>query len=79
MSNLVRTTIMLPEELVDQVKLTARLKNMSMSAYIRESIKEKVEGKTKKGPKINLDELAGKYKLGINKLYEKRSELYDEE
>ena len=78
MSNLVRTTITVPEPLYSQAKMLAASKGESFSSFIANLLHQGIKGKklTKK-VKDPLSTL-GKYSLGDKAPYKNRGELYDE-
>ncbi len=78
MQNLVKTTLTIPEELLQQAKITAIKENTTLSQLVREGLFERVQ--LKRSPSKSKDpmRLLGKFSLGINKIYNKRSDLYDE-
>lgn len=76
-NTLARTTVTLPQTLLRTAKIVALHKNKPLSRLITEALEEKLLPQ-KKVSTQNPMELLGKYKLGINKIYEKRSELYEE-
>lgn len=59
MSNLLRTTITLPEDLLEMAKLVSIKEKKTLSEFIRESIKEKVARKKPLYSKKRLFALAG--------------------
>jgi len=77
MTNLVKTTITIPEDLLQQAKLTAVKEKITLSDTIRQALAVRIYGKTKQRDVKNPMKLAGKYKIGIKKIYHKRSDLYD--
>ena len=59
MTNLLRTTITLPEDLLETAKLVSIKEKKTLSEFIRESIKEKVSRKRSLYSKKRLFSLAG--------------------
>ena len=76
MDTLVKTTITLPEQLLQQAKLAAIRGKTSVSRIMRDALQKRVATPIKrvKDPM----KLLGKFRLGINKIYTKRSDLYDD-
>lgn len=77
MQTKVRTTIILPEELLKNAKFTAVHEGKPLSKIIREALEDRLMSKNKL-PTQDPMKLLGKYSLGIKKLYNKRSDLYEE-
>ena len=77
MADMVKTTITIPSEIFVKAKIKAVREKKSLSKLIREALREKVEPKRNKQVKDPM-RLAGIFKLGTDKLYEKRSDLYEE-
>lgn len=71
MPDLMRTTIVFPEDLLKLAKLKALDEGKSLSALIREATEEKLIGKKPKTKKLEL----GKYSLGIRDSLS-RKEIY---
>lgn len=78
MQNRVRTTITLPDHLLQTAKISAVKQRKPLSAVIEEALEEKLHMSPQIKPTEDPMKLAGKYHLGIKKLYTKRSELYDD-
>lgn len=78
MQTVVRTTITLPDELLRQAKLQAVREKTTVSSLVRYALQarlfRKKAGKLSKKPRVWI----GKYRLGITKLYNKRSDLYED-
>lgn len=77
MADLVKTTITLPEELLEKAKMVAIREKTTLSGLMRQTLEAKImhrRGKLVKDPM----RLAGIFKLGIKKIYNKRSDLYDD-
>lgn len=77
MADMLKTTITIPEDILYKAKLMAVRERTSLSKIMREALEEKVERKWGKKVKDPM-RLAGVFKLGIKKLYNKRSDLYDD-
>lgn len=77
MTNLVKTTVTIPEDLLQQAKLTAVKEKITLSDTIRQALADRIYGKTNQKNVKDPMKLAGKYKIGIKKIYHKRSDLYD--
>lgn len=78
MSNaLVKTTVTIPEDIIRQAKLVALSENTTLSDLIRSALEDKVKPHKKKKLKDPM-KLAGTFTMGIDKLYSKRSDLYDD-
>ena len=79
MADMVKTTITIPDDLLQEVKLTAVSERTTLSNIFREGAAlriGRIQSKTK--PKKNPMRFAGVVKGGIDKIYHKRSDLYDE-
>jgi len=73
----IRTTIMIPEELLKAAKIAAVERNTSLSALIKNGLKKEVSrAMPKKKNTGKLTDLLSKYSLGINKI--KREDIYDD-
>ena len=79
MNQLVKTTITIPEDLLQTVKLTAVHSKTTFSHVIRDALEDYIR-KPKKQKIVKKDpmRLLGKFKLGIKVPYKNRSDLYDE-
>lgn len=77
MNNLVKTTITLPEDLLQTAKLVALQERKTLSALMREAVNDRVYKPKMRAEKKPM-RFMGVYKLGIKKIYNKRSDLYDE-
>ena len=80
MQTLVKTTITLPEDLLQQAKIRAIHKNVTLSQLIRNGLAKEIGITTKAKPTPAKDPLRhlGVFKLGIKSVYTKRSEIYDD-
>lgn len=77
MTDMVKTTITIPQDILEKAKLMAVREKISLSKIMRDALEEKVE--RKRGRKVkNPMKLLGNFSLGIKKIYNKRSDLYDE-
>ena len=78
MKKLVRTTISIPENIYRQAKVKASLLRESFSAYVAESLQEKMnqigEGKITK--KVKPEKTLGVFSVGIKNI-PPRSQLYE--
>ena len=77
MSNLVKTTITLPEDILHKAKLAAVKEKTTVSQLIREALDNRLNPINKRKVKDPM-KLLGRYSLGIKKIYNKRSDLYDD-
>lgn len=76
MANKVKTTILLPEDLAQAAKMKALQEKKSLSELIREVLEPRVS----EARPVTIDDpmkSLGVFKIGINKIYNKRSELYE--
>jgi len=73
----VRTTITLPEQLLQTARHRAVNQRKPLSVVIEEALEEKLLQKKEQKVKDPMSVL-GVFSLGAGKIYEKRSELYDE-
>lgn len=78
MSNLVRTSVLIPEDLLQMAKLKAVKEKTTVSDMIRNVLHDQVHGKNAVAKKKDPMKSLGKFSLGITKIYNKRSDLYDE-
>ncbi|OGM32510.1 hypothetical protein A2803_03530 [Candidatus Woesebacteria bacterium RIFCSPHIGHO2_01_FULL_44_21] len=78
MPNLVRTTILLPEDLAQAAKMKALQEKKSLSELIRETLEPRVSGAKPAKPAGDPMASLGVFKIGIDKIYNRRSELYEE-
>lgn len=77
MADMVKTTITIPGDILDKAKMMAIRNKTSLSNILREALEEKIE--QKRGRKVkNPLKLLGNFSIGIKKIYNKRSDLYDE-
>lgn len=77
MANLVKTTVTIPEDILQAAKMTAVREGTTLSSIVRDALKVKLN--PRKGRKVKDPmRLLGKYSLGIKKIYNKRSDIYDE-
>lgn len=80
MTQLVRTTITIPEDLLRQLKTKAVNKKISVSTLITNAIQKETPSPAKKRKKIKDPmKFAGVFSIGIDKIYDNRDELYDED
>lgn len=77
MADLVKTTVTIPEDILQAAKLQAVREKTTLSSLIREALRGKVASRKKRKVKDPM-KLLGKYSLGIKKIYNKRSDLYHE-
>ena len=78
MKNLVKTTVTIPEDILQAAKFTAFNEKTTLSSLIREALKKRIYGGKSSSIKKNPIKLLGKFKLGATKIYNKRSDLYEE-
>ncbi|OGF99617.1 hypothetical protein A3D78_04580 [Candidatus Gottesmanbacteria bacterium RIFCSPHIGHO2_02_FULL_39_14] len=81
MADMVKTTIMLPEDILREAKITAVNEKTTLSKVIRESLETRL-GKTirTRNIKQNKDPLRflGAFSIGIKVPYKHRADLYEE-
>ncbi len=77
MANTVRTTILLPEELAQAAKLKALQEKKSLSELIREALEPKISELKPARPAGDPMASLGVFKIGIDKIYNRRAELYE--
>ena len=64
----VRTTVIIPKDLLKAAKLTAVERQTSVSGLVKQGLKKEVFGVTSKKKKAKkLTDLLGKYSIGITK------------
>lgn len=78
MPQLTRTTITLPDDLLNQLKMKSVVENSSVSKLITQMVNKNIYQKSVKKPVKNPLKLLGKLKLGAKKIYTSRDELYEE-
>ncbi len=78
MSDLVRTTITIPESIYNQIKILAAYKGKSVSSFVTEVLNEKIKGKKILKKKIDPMSTLGVFSLGGKEPYKHREELYDD-
>ncbi len=76
MSNLVRTTISVPEDIYQQARITAAALKISLSGLITRILEEKISGQKVQVSSAQAKKIIGSLDLGIGKIYQKRSDLY---
>lgn len=77
MQNLVKTTVTIPEDILKRAKLVAIQEKTTLSEILRDALKKRVYGYTRTTKKDPL-KFMGVFSLGIKKIYDKRSDLYEE-
>ncbi|OGG03121.1 hypothetical protein A2W14_04615 [Candidatus Gottesmanbacteria bacterium RBG_16_37_8] len=73
----VRTTVIIPRDLLKAAKLTAVERQTSVSDLVQQGLKKEIyaeKKKRKKGKKLT--DFLGKYSIGINKI--ERKDIYDD-
>jgi len=84
MSNLIRTTVIVPEELLEWAKLTALRLNSSVSQLTRKGLEQLRSNPANLKRKIGAEsqndwrKWAGSLDLGGKEPYKKRSDIYEE-
>ncbi len=76
MSNTVRTTITLPQELFEEATLAAYYKKTSLSDIIRQALKKSIKGEITYIDKKDFVKFLGRHNLGIKKV--KRETIYED-
>lgn len=77
MTDLVKTTITVPEDILQAAKRAAVEEKTTLSSIIREAIKDRIY-KRKKNITKDPTKFMGVFSIGIKKIYNKRSDLYAE-
>lgn len=79
MKKLIRTSITIPEDLYKQAKIKASMLRESFSAYVAESLQERISQirNRKTAKTVDPAETLGVFSIGIKKI-PKRSQLYEE-
>lgn len=72
-----RTTVTIPEDIYMQTRILAAYNKKSFSSYLSGVLQEKVKVSKKKKKLQDPFLVAGKFSIGIGKIYKKRSELYE--
>lgn len=79
MTNMVKTTIMLPEETFKQAKIKAVNENTTLSRLINKALQDELEPKAQVKKDIDPMQTLGKYTLGIKKNETfHRKDMYDD-
>jgi len=78
MVKIVKTTILLPEDLAQAAKMKALQEKKSLSELIRETLEPRVSGAKRIEPTGDPMNSLGVFKIGISKIYDRRSDLYKE-
>jgi hypothetical protein len=78
MTNLIRKTITVPENIYTQTKIVASSEDMSFSAYVSDVLEKSIKGYQVDLDTKNPSETLGTLSLGATKPYKKRSDIYDE-
>ena len=76
MSNLIRTSITIPEDIYQSARMIAAAKRISVSKLIAMILTHEIHDGHDTAGKDPFA-LLGKYKLGLRKAYESRSDMYD--
>lgn len=77
MADLVKTTVTIPENILQRAKIVALREKTTLSKIIREALEEKVSRKRGRIVKDPM-KLLGTFSIGIKNIYNKRSDLYEE-
>lgn len=77
---LVKTTITLPEELIKRAKIASVEERITLSEFIRDGMEWRLRGTHRLKKKKIKDpmKLLGRLSLGVEKIYDKRSDLYED-
>jgi len=75
MANMLKTTVMLPEDTLQLAKITAVQEKTSLSRIFQEALDMRIRGKVLAANPDPMKTL-GKFKLGLGKLYQNRADLY---
>ncbi|OGM20981.1 hypothetical protein A2714_02270 [Candidatus Woesebacteria bacterium RIFCSPHIGHO2_01_FULL_38_9] len=75
MTNIVKTTLNIPEDILQKAKLLSVEEKKTLSKIITESLEQRIGIKKRKIPKSPLSTL-GKLRIGVDKIYKKRSDIY---
>lgn len=80
MKNLVKTTVTIPEDMLQAAKLKAVHEKTTLSHLIREGLEDRLKKQEPTRRKKKLDPLRhlGAFSIGIKVPYKHRSDLYDE-
>lgn len=76
MTNLVKTTINIPADLLEEAKQYALQNKTSLSKLITLGLKNSIK-ELNKYQEVDPMTTLGKYRIGIKNIYNKRSELYE--
>ena len=75
MTSIVKTTLNIPEEILQQAKLLSVHEKKTLSKIITVALEQRIGIKKRKIPKSPLNTL-GKLRIGVDKIYKKRADLY---
>lgn len=80
MADRVKTTLTFPENLMHRAKIRAVQEKITVSELIREGLEARISQPltTKKIKKKDPMSFLGAFSIGIKKIYNKRSDLYEE-
>ena len=78
MQKLVKTTVTIPEQTLLLIKYLALQRGTTISEIFREALGEKVNLPIKVTKDIHPLKHLGVFNLGINNIFSKRSDIYDE-
>ncbi len=77
-SNLIKTTITLPEDLLQRAKFTAIHEKTTVSQIMRDALDTRTRKPKLPVKKVNPMRYLGVFKLGIKEPYKKREDLYED-
>lgn len=75
---MVRTTLLLPEDLLQMAKIAAVHRKTTVSAMMRDTLNKQFSQTVATHPATDPMSSLGTFSIGIKKVYAKRSELYEE-
>lgn len=79
MDMFIKTTVMIPESLFQAAKIKAVREKTTLSKLLSDGLKDKIsEKRTGTQRKIDPKKTLGVFSLGISKIYNKRSDLYED-
>ncbi|MBI5620538.1 hypothetical protein HY949_02050 [Candidatus Gottesmanbacteria bacterium] len=78
MPQMIRTTLLLPEDLLQMAKMVAVQQKTTVSAMVREGLGQRIDDQSHTTREKEPIHRLGVFKIGIKKAYGKRSDLYEE-
>lgn len=78
MPQMVKTTLLLPEDLLQMAKIAAVQQKTTVSAMVRDTLDRHLSGAVTTPSRKDPMKSLGTFSIGIKKVYNKRSDLYED-